>query len=319
SRIDTVILLALPLFFYFISLERKNKYLFIIHFLPACIVLASYLFINALSFQSIIPISGLAKGLTIYPFILSFHFWQDFFYHPFELSLYFITIITFIVSLNKKRDLIVQSMLFSIIVYFIVISARSDWALFDWYFYPLILVIPSIILMFNNEVHKLYLKQFILYTLMIIIGLWSIKYMHRVHNALSSESSNYTHAHSIHKWLVKNNINIAAMGDRSGLTGYIHNGTIINLEGLVSNRILIDSIHAQAELQATLKEFRSEALIVSVYEELLKDEKGRYIVKQPHPKQAGIYSKKMTGYLGNPDTIIYKINDQCRTYIWYLR
>ncbi len=319
SRIDTVILLALPLLFYFTALERKNKYLFIIHFLPACIVLASYLFINALSFQSIIPISGLAKGLTIYPFILSFHFWQDFFYHPFELSLYFITIITFIVSLNKKRDFIVQSMLLSIILYFIVISARSDWALFDWYFYPLILVLPSIILLFNNEVHKLYLKQFILYSLMIIIGLWSIKYMHRVHNALSFESSNYTHAHSIHKWLVKNNINIAAMGDRSGLTGYIHNGTIINLEGLVSNRILIDSIHTQAELQATLKEFRSEALIVSVYEELLKDEKGRYIVNQPHPKQAGIYSKKMTGYLGNPDTIIYKINDQCRTYIWDLR
>jgi hypothetical protein len=109
------------------------------------------------------------------------------------------------------------------------------------------------------------------------------------------------------------------MGDRSGLTGYIHNGTIINLEGLVSNRTLIDSIHAQAELQATLKEFRNEALIVSVYEELLKNEKGRYIVNQPHPKQAGIYSKKMTGYLGNPDTIIYNINDQCRTYIWDLR
>ena len=111
SRIDTVILLALPLFFYFSALERKNKYLFFIHFLPACIVIASYLYINTLSFQSIIPISGLAKGLIIYPFILSFHFWQDFFYHPFELSLYVISIVFFIISLSKKRDIIVQSML----------------------------------------------------------------------------------------------------------------------------------------------------------------------------------------------------------------
>lgn len=319
SRIDTVILLALPLFFYFSALERKNKYLFFIHFLPACIVIASYLYINTLSFQSIIPISGLAKGLTIYPFILSFHFWQDFFYHPFELSLYVISIVLFIISLSKKRDLIVQSMLFSIILYFIVVSARSDWALFDWYFYPLILVVPSIILLFSNDVQTLYLKQSILYLFMIIIGLWSIKYMYRVHNALSSESSNYTHAHSIHTWLLHNNIKIAAMGDRSGLTGYIHQGTIINLEGLVSNRKLIDSIDAQAELQATLKEFRSEALIVSVYEKLLTDKNGKYIVYQPHPKQAGLYSKKMTGYLGNPDTIIYNNNDQCRTYIWDLR
>lgn len=183
-------------------------------------------------------------------------------------------------------------MLFSIILYFIVVSTRSDWALFDWYFYPLILVVPSSILLFSNDVQTLYLKQSILYLFMIIIGLWSIKYMYRVHNALSSESSNYTHAHSIHTWLLHNNIKIAAMGDRSGLTGYIHKGTIINLEGLVSNRKLIDSIEAQAELQATLKEFRSEALIVSVYEKLLTDKSGRYIVYQPHPKQAGIYSKK---------------------------
>lgn len=319
SRIDAVILLTLPLFFYFSALERKNKYLFLIHFLPACIVVASYLYINTLSFQSIIPISGLAKGLTIYPFILSFHFWQDFLYHPFELSLYFISIVFFIVSLCKKRDLIVQSLLFSIILYFIVVSTRSDWALFDWYFYPLILVVPSIILLFSNDVQILYLKQSILFLLMIIIGLWSFKYMYRVHNALTYETSNYTHAQTIHTWLKKNNIKIAAMGDRSGLTGYIHKGTIINLEGLVSNRKLIDSIQAQADLQATLKEFGSEALIVSVYEKLLTDKSGRYIVYQPHPKQAGIYSKNMTGYFGNPDTIIYKNNDQCRTYIWDLR
>ena len=319
SRIDTIILLTLPLFFYFSALERKNKYLFLIHFLPACIVVASYLYINTLSFQNIIPISGLAKGLTIYPFVLSFHFWQDFLYHPFELSLYFISIVFFIVSLCKGRDLIVQSLLFSIIVYFIVVSTRSDWALFDWYFYPLILVVPSIILLFSNDVERLYLKQSILFLLMIIIGLWSFKYMYRVHNALTYETSNYSHAQTIHTWLKKNNIKIASMGDRSGLTGYIHKGTIINLEGLVSNRKLIHSIQAQADLQATLKEFGSEALIVSVYEKLLTDKNGKYIVYQPHPKQAGIYSKKMTGYLGNPDTIIYKNNDQCRTYIWDLR
>ena len=319
SRIDAVVLLTLPLFFYFSALERKNKYLFFIHFLPACIVIASYFYINTLTFQSIIPISGLAKGLTIYPFILSFHFWQDFFYHPFELLLYFISIVFFIVSLCKGRDLIVQSLLFSIIVYFIVVSTRSDWALFDWYFYPLILVVPSIILLFSNDVERLYLKQSILYSLMIIIGLWSFKYMYRVHNALTYETSNYSHAQMIHTWLKKNNIKIASMGDRSGLTGYIHKGTIINLEGLVSNRKLIHSIQAQADLQATLKEFGSEALIVSVYEKLLTDKSGRYIVYQPHPKQAGIYSKKMTGYFGNPDTIIYKNNDQCRTYIWDLR
>ena len=319
SRIDAVILLTLPLFFYFSALERKNKYLFFIHFLPACIVIASYFYINTLTFQSVIPISGLAKGLTIYPFILSFHFWQDFFYHPFELLLYFISIVFFIVSLCKGRDLIVQLLLFSIIVYFIVVSTRSDWALFDWYFYPLILVVPSIILLFSNDVERLYLKQSILYSLMIIIGLWSFKYMYRVHNALIYETSNYTHAQTIHTWLKKNHIKIAAMGDRSGLTGYIHKGTIINLEGLVSNRKLIHSIQAQADLQATLKEFGSEALIVSVYEKLLTDKSGRYIVYQPHPKQAGIYSKKMTGYFGNPDTIIYKNNDQCRTYIWDLR
>ncbi len=319
SRIDTIILLTLPLFFYFSALERKNKYLFLIHFLPACIVVASYLYINTLSFQSIIPISGLAKGLTIYPFTLSFHFWQDFFYHPFELSLYFISIIFFIVSLYKGRDLIVQSLLFSIIVYFIVVSTRSDWALFDWYFYPLILVVPSIILLFSNDVERLYLKQSILYSLMIIIGLWSVKYVFKVHNALRLEASNYFHAQSIHTWLKNNNIKVAAMGDRSGLAGYMNNGSIINMEGLVSNRKLIDSIQAQADLQATLKEFGSEALIVSVYERLLTDKSGRYIVYQPHPKQAGIYSKKMTGYFGNPDTIIYKNNDQCRTYIWDLR
>ena len=319
SRIDAVVLLTLPLFFYFSALERKNKYLFFIHFLPACIVIASYFYINTLTFQSIIPISGLAKGLTIYPFILSFHFWQDFFYHPFELLLYFISIVFFIVSLCKGRDLIVQLLLFSIIVYFIVVSTRSDWALFDWYFYPLILVVPSIILLFSNDVERLYLKQSILYSLMIIIGLWSFKYMYRVHNALTYETSNYSHAQTIHTWLKKNNIKIASMGDRSGLTGYIHKGTIINLEGLVSNRKLIHSIQAQADLQATLKEFGSEALIVSVYEKLLTDKSGRYIVYQPHPKQAGIYSKKMTGYFGNPDTIIYKNNDQCRTYIWDLR
>ena len=319
SRIDAVVLLTLPLFFYFSALERKNKYLFFIHFLPACIVIASYFYINTLTFQSIIPISGLAKGLTIYPFILSFHFWQDFFYHPFELLLYLISIVFFIVSLCKGRDLIVQSLLFSIILYFIVVSTRSDWALFDWYFYPLILVVPSIILLFSNDVERLYLKQSILYSLMIIIGLWSFKYMYRVHNALTYETSNYSHAQTIHTWLKKNNIKIASMGDRSGLTGYIHKGTIINLEGLVSNRKLIHSIQAQADLQATLKEFGSEALIVSVYEKLLTDKSGRYIVYQPHPKQAGIYSKIMTGYFGNPDTIIYKNNDQCRTYIWDLR
>ena len=319
SRIDAVVLLTLPLFFYFSALERKNKYLFFIHFLPACIVIASYFYINTLTFQSVIPISGLAKGLTIYPFILSFHFWQDFFYHPFELLLYFISIVFFIVSLCKGRDLIVQSLLFSIILYFIVVSTRSDWALFDWYFYPLILVVPSIILLFSNDVERLYLKQSILYSLMIIIGLWSFKYMYRVHNALTYETSNYSHAQTIHTWLKKNNIKIASMGDRSGLTGYIHKGTIINLEGLVSNRKLIHSIQAQADLQATLKEFGSEALIVSVYDKLLTDKSGRYIVYKPHPKKSGIYSKKMTGYFGNPDTIIYKNNDQCRTYIWDLR
>jgi hypothetical protein len=85
------------------------------------------------------------------------------------------------------------------------------------------------------------------------------------------------------------------MGAIGGIATYVLDKPVFQLEGIVSDHKLVGHIRRQDPLDAVLREYGVDYLIVSVQAGGLPTRDGCYIVTQPHPDWAGHRSAKMRG------------------------
>ena len=105
-----------------------------------------------------------------------------------------------------------------------------------------------------------------------------------------------------------------AMGDRAGITGLLLGQPLLQLEGLVADRRMIDHIRQERRLDSILADYDVDYLIVSVYAPLEKHE-GAYHVSIPDRAQSGSWSRRMRGTFAVDPVDTFRGGD-CITYVF---
>ncbi len=220
--------------------------------------LALYFMMNHVYFQTWFPVSGMAKQLkfTLAP---SLKPWLAFYgrnvFHWMNLSVVHAGLIC--LPFVWKRLSAMQRVLFPTILlfpffYLAVLCCVSDWQIWLWYLYPLraALCVSFIVLSFLPWSRSvLRTKGFALAVSLVIVGQvcvarWWTDVQPAIYDA-AMDIENFAKTHP----------GVYAMGDRSGMVGYLLPYPVIQTEGLVMDRPFLERIRRQEPLISTLKAY----------------------------------------------------------------
>lgn len=213
---------------------------------------------------------------------------------------------TWLLNADRARTMVIGLSFAFPIVFYGTYGLRSDWRLFAWYFYPVLPGLLCAVLLSEQAVTRWVDARWRLAlpvaASMVCVAVPSIAAApaaRRTTDWRPDSIALYSHARSLAKFGLSHP-GVYAMGDRAGLTAYLLGQPVIQLEGLVADRRMVDLLEAQAPLGQVLREYKVDYLIVSVYQPLPKRD-GCAVVVQPHPRQAGTHSSHMEGtFCGEP-------------------
>ncbi len=93
---------------------------------------------------------------------------------------------------------------------------------------------------------------------------------------------------------------IYAMGAIGGVVGYAMDHPLVQLEGIMADRRMVDHVKNESSLQDVLRENNVDYLIVSFAAARVAEADGCYEITQPHAEWAGRRTKKMRGEICSP-------------------
>jgi hypothetical protein len=294
SRLDAIWIIGI-LFFNYVRINKKNNHIGLLIF-PLLTLL--YLVFNHLIFGSFIPDSGIAKSLNKTSAInletFNFLFIQNSYSYKFISFLFLINVSSFFLFFLKiKKE--TNIFILSTIIFFIANSFRSSWKLWDWHFYYLSFSTPFILYEFL-KIFKNYFRYF--YYCVTIFFVSTFSYLtikdYNINNDhmlnLSLQISDYYNK--------QNNDKVFAMGDMAGKVSFLLKKPVVQLEGLVSGRSMIEMIRMEKSLCDVFKKFQIDVYLTnSVFKKNLY-----YEVYEP--AQAGDNGKKVSALItGEPEQI----------------
>jgi hypothetical protein len=242
ARLDSA-LFVIPLLisFFLVNKEKWNlKMIFII--LISFTPLLLYLVVNYHYFNTLMPISGIAKQLKLaigfdFKYIIKdyFDFTTNkiiFMYIP--TILWFINLISLKGNTQSKNNVLLNiiSVIFPLVFVFLQ-AYLSGWQFWAWYYYMLI---PSSIVFLINSKQLRNTSHYIKYLILILIIVWSFV---SITFKLTPRQAMFEVLNEINK-SIKDKSGLLAMGDRAGLTSVILNRPILQLEGLMTNKEFIE-------------------------------------------------------------------------------
>ncbi len=336
SRLDTGILIVLTIAFILGQNHREKKIIthFIYNFCLGGILVPIYFLSNYFLFGHFLTVSTSAKALSPlhnidFSSLMYLAFNRDaiggLFLIPIGLCL-----LLFSGKYSIQQKLLCYIILLYPLFYYLIILINSSWFLNRWYFYPIpfaTLVTLGLLTEFLFSKFPLKISNLIA-TLSIIISsscliTFSIFIFLRDTVDWKPETNAvYVHAKQM-KSFVQLHPGYYAMGDRAGLTAYILNVPILQLEGLNADFGMRDHIQYQDNLLSVLEEYHVDYLIETSDKEGLPKKQNCYIIEEPHSAQAGKPSNKMrTNICHEP---IYTLTTgmpnemQVKTYIFDLK
>ncbi len=265
SRIDTAILISIFLIARIFrgSYKPKDVLEILIGFTPILL----YLFVNYIYFETLTPISGLAKQArkTYYP-----NLWT--LYELYLINFNYITLhalptlLSIIVLIVHKRlipnlikqpiyDWIISILIFSS-TYFLLLSIISGWRFWHWYFYPFALCILMLLIILKEFKVIIPALKIVYIGVFVFVSTWFVNHGF-IKNKLNSRL--YSEAKMLIEFINKNE-GIYAMGDRAGLVGFLSKQPLIQIEGLVANKRVLNLITSDS-LQKLFDEFKVDYYI----------------------------------------------------------
>lgn len=320
SRIDSVILIVLPLLFTSINVFKKDKKRLIFLSMPV-FVIGAYVVLNLIYFKIPFPISGLAKTSSEFS-LFETPMWKSVFveytnWKKINLMALLSFLVMFVYMLLPKAHHFKNSplpLLFGVCLYFLVTAARSDWPMWPWYFYSVCIIFILAYLVFLDSQKMCQIKSnFSLITrkvlgrtlsLLIIfesfyLGLAVIRtiFIPYPTQPTSIEVVNYMNSHP----------GRYAMGDRAGLIGYLSRAPIIQLEGLVMDAQYLQILKRTSMTLTNIFETYHVDYYITCAS---KEENGYYSVKEPI--FGGRYTRKAHGSFNYQPVIAF--NDGCKIF-----
>ena len=308
ARIDSVLLLTVWFFTSATALhpgrrDLRRLAIIVLGLLP---VLAYFSF-NYVTFGSILTISGQAKNLkqSILPSLTPWMSLLPYDKNTRYLVKVFLPFLVGIVGLGlfivkwrnfrehgaEKRTLTI--FLTFPVIYYLAISIRSDWPLWDQYFYPLpAAFLSALVLMLKGrprltETLNRHGQSLTVAMLALIFALPLYRF-----SLPPSKPSIYTTAKVIVEFAGSHSGRVYAMGDRAGATGYLLNkagARLLQLEGLVGDRAMVENIRKQANLTTVLQQYGVEYYVA------LPEKYANGCYETLEPARAGPTSPKMKG------------------------
>lgn len=300
SRLDSVLLVFLLLIL--TLLHRKASFKSVALFLSGLAPLWGYLLLNKLFFGGFIPISAQAKQLRLHQ-TLQFEPLRSLF-HPFTTVrllvvfpgiLYTIVLLALLSRRRHQLPVMACPVLWTLalfpILHLFALCFLSDWPLWYWYFYPLLLSSFGCMAALAVCLHPSSRAWAILAITVTAVSLgytlaYNITRPPRK-NALYQAAQDIARFSTTHPGLY-------AMGDRSGTAAYMLSSPMLQLEGLMEDRKYLDRIRTQPPLDLLLREYGVTWYIAT--DATFKD--GCYHTREPF--QAGPDSAHMIGILCQP-------------------
>jgi hypothetical protein len=292
-------------YFFILSYELffKKKILILnyflkILFLPLLIIL--YLCINFILFEYILPESGLAKSLTkeIKINLETFSFLKSNSYGMKFISILFlINCIGIFFLFSKKLNVFTKLTTISTALFFLSNSIRSSWPLWTWHFLFLAISTPFLISDFIKFVNFKYKNSFA-----VLFGVFFVT----VYSYLLSKNHNINNDHilnlavKIQNHYEKSNHKVFAMGDMAGKVSYLLGKNLIQLEGLVGGKKVLQRIQNEESLCDLFNDLNVNIYFVSKFKKV--DES--YLVEEPSQPSKNL--RKMRALLDLEPEKIFK-------------
>jgi len=310
ARLDTVLLSVLLLLLTAIELLRarmgtgvllRGAALFAFGFLP----LIGYLLANLVYFGAVLPLSVQAKQLkdglffSANPLTGLIPTLKKPLFPTIAIIVEAVGFLTMLISWRCKppfvRIVFGVALLFPVL-FFTMISLASDWFLFYRYYYPLALLMPfgtALIIDFALEQTPLRLLmgaplRAIIVTTAVVFALGILCISHlsilpsrRSHFIAANRLAEFGHTHP----------GCYAMGDRAGLTAWLLGRPVIQMEGLVADRYMLQAIARQEDLIEVLRHYQVDYYIATQCDW----ERGCYLTSEPKLAESGPNSPKMIG------------------------
>lgn len=184
------------------------------------------------------------------------------------------------------------------IAFYTLFGVTSDWILFRWYFYPLPILFIFCASLLAKQVtaipNTMRSGAYLIVSIgVVVFGFWNF---YRQTVRFSPEPNSVFQHAALLQPFVASHPGLYAMGDRAGLTAFMCNMPVIQLEGLSSGLPMIDSIRAQADLLAVLHRYGVKYLIES-RDSTIKQQDGNFTIATPQACVAGQHSLAMHGTL----------------------
>ena len=303
SRLE-FILFYFVIFFYELFIAKKifqKKYIFQILILP--ILLIFYMVFNHFYFDSFLPESGIAKSLNnhlqfnkeTFAFLTSQSLSMKFIS-----SLFYINIFGLFFLFSKLLNKFTKFALITSLLFFTSNSLRSAWPIWTWHFFFLSISTPLLI----DDLIKSINFSLIKYRTYIICIFFSLAYFslfikhYGVNNDhilnIAIKISNHYKFDKYERF---------AMGDMAGKTSYLLNKQLIQTEGLVGGKKVLNNIKNEESLCKLFEDYNVEIYLTSKFNKI----NNKYYIEEPSQKSENV--KKMTGKLINDPKNIFKSGD----------
>jgi hypothetical protein len=267
----------------------------------------TYAVANLIAFGSVLPMSALAKHLLVaHRFSLSYAYVALFgtVFGPTVGLVLFLGLCASIASWREAprlrpaaRAVGTVAIVFAALFYFI--NATPGWAFFGWYAYPLV---PALVaaLAFIVERAPRYVKDARLRAVLAAAPVALAPAMavvhYRQHGPQWSLSDNSLLAASFDiAERVHDKGGVYAMGAVGGMVTYALDKPVVQLEGLVADRAMVEHIRRQDPLSEVIPSYGIDYLIVSFVDEKPSKHEGCYLITQPAKVWAGKWTAKMAG------------------------
>lgn len=258
SRLDSIFFIAIYVLF-LIYLKKVNIFKFSLTMLPFII----YLLSNIIIFDTLMPISGMAKQLRTELYFES-NVIRSFFDNTLNRIFYgtipgiLILVNIFLIIIKyKANDKKINYLFISILIFQISLvmyqSFFSGWVYWSWYFYSIIFsyIITTYYLLKYLKLNK---NLILLFTITILLYNLAFSFFKK-----PTSYDIYNEANEI-KNFEKKYVGIYGMGDRAGLPSYYINSNLIQLEGLMMNRQYLEDLKSM-KLIDLLKKYNVEYYI----------------------------------------------------------
>ena len=202
--------------------------------------------------------------------------------------------------------------------FYFVVGLLSAWHLWPWYFYPLVLAIPFMLALLSEAAGQLAARLrlpvvalgaaafgvLISATVSGILGTWrSGNPYGQVRLALAQDFAKFASMRP----------GGYAIGDLAGMAAYLTASPVVQLEGLVGDRALLERIKRGDDLGSVLRDLDVDYYVVFG---LLEREGACYDVSEPKRAQAGRASPRMTARFCAPPAHVGRVNGRDVVFIF---